>query len=153
MKIRFAEERDSETLRKIYGQYIDTPVTFECELPGEREFAERIRNIAAFYPYLVCEEAGRILGYAYAHRQKERAAYQWNAELSVYLDQAAVSRGIGKKQYRALGTYHSTGNKCGKWHDVREFGKQIAPCEAEPVPVRPIHCVPASETEKILSGI
>lgn len=102
MEIRCAEERDSAALLEIYGQYIHTPVTFEYELPTEAEFARRIRDIAAVYPYLVCEEDGRAVGYAYAHRQAERAAYQWNAELSVYLDGAHTGQGLGRRLYGAL---------------------------------------------------
>ncbi len=100
--IRLARAEDSDSLLEIYGQYIDTAITFECVLPTGRQFAQRISGIAEAYPYLVCEEAGRILGYAYAHRQMEREAYQWNAELSVYLDRAAVSNGVGKALYGAL---------------------------------------------------
>ena len=75
MIIRFAEETDSRELLRIYGQYMDTPITFEYVLPSEEEFAGRIRSIRREgYPYLVCEEDGRAVGYAYAHRAFERAA-------------------------------------------------------------------------------
>lgn len=77
---RFAAPADSAALLKIYGEYLDTPITFECALPSEAEFAGRIAAVGREYPYLVCLEKGRIVGYAYAHRQAERAAYQWNAE-------------------------------------------------------------------------
>lgn len=83
MGMRFARVSDSGALLRIYRQYIDTPVTFEYELPTEREFAERIGQITAVYPYLVWEEEDDIAGYAYAHRHRERQAYQWNTELSV----------------------------------------------------------------------
>lgn len=99
MNIRFARPADSPELLKIYARYIATPITFECVLPTEPEFAERIAAIAQFYPYLVCEEDGGIIGYAYAHRHMEREAYQWNAELSVYLDPACTSEGLGKRLY------------------------------------------------------
>ncbi len=102
MKIRLATIADSREILKIYAQYIDTPITFEYTLPEENEFAERIRNTTSIYPYLVCEEKGEIVGYAYAHRHKEREAYQWNAELSVYIDQAYTAKGLGKKLYGAL---------------------------------------------------
>ena len=95
MHFRLASEKDAADLLAIYGQYIETPITFECTLPSVREFAERIANISAFYPYIVAEEDGKIVGYAYAHRHMEREAYQWNAELSVYLDKNATSHGIG----------------------------------------------------------
>ena len=102
MPVRFAVPGDSRGALNIYAQYIRTPITFECALPTEQEFAERIAAISGYYPYLVCEEGGKIIGYAYAHRHMEREAYQWNAELSVYLDAAHTSRGLGKKLYGAL---------------------------------------------------
>ncbi len=102
MHIRFAKETDAQALLSIYGQYIDTSITFEYRLPTEAEFAARIRDIGAAYPYLVCEEDGRIVGYAYAHRQMERAAYQWNAELSIYLDREHTARGLGRRLYGLL---------------------------------------------------
>ncbi|WP_295583270.1 GNAT family N-acetyltransferase [uncultured Oscillibacter sp.] len=101
-QIRFAGEEDVPALLAIYGRYIATSITFEYELPTAEAFARRVRDISAFYPYLVWEEDGRILGYAYAHRQAERAAYQWNAELSVYLDPSAAGRGLGRRLYGAL---------------------------------------------------
>lgn len=102
MNIRLATVNDSAALLQIYAQYIDTAITFECVLPTAQEFAHRISDITKDYPYLVCEENGTIVGYAYAHRQKEREAYQWNAELSVYLDQSFTSKGLGKKLYCIL---------------------------------------------------
>lgn len=102
MIIRFATPDDSSALLKIYAQYIKTPVTFECALPAEEEFSKRIGNISKCYPYLVCEKNGSIVGYAYANRHMVREVYQWNAELSVYLDPSFTSRGLGKKFYRIL---------------------------------------------------
>lgn len=102
MPIRFAGADDSGALLAIYAQYIDTPVTFEYALPSPQAFEKRIAEIAAVYPCLVYEEAGRICGYAYAHRHRERPAYQWNAELSIYIDRACVANGIGKRLYAAL---------------------------------------------------
>ena len=100
--IRKVTEADAQVLLDIYAPYVATPITFENEIPTVEEFARRIREIAAFYPYLVCEVEGRIVGYAYAHRQMERAAYQWNAELSVYIDAAFAGQGIGKQLYTRL---------------------------------------------------
>lgn len=96
MGIRFAAEADAPALLAIYAQYIETGITFEYELPSREEFARRIREFGGTYPYLIWEEDGRIVGYAYAHRQAERAAYQWNAELSVYLDRAHTGTGLGR---------------------------------------------------------
>lgn len=102
MEIRLAKEEDAAALLEIYGQYIDTTITFEYVLPSEEEFRRRIRETLMEYPYLVCEEHGKIIGYAYAHRAWERAAFQWNAELSIYLDKQCCSKGIGKNMYQML---------------------------------------------------
>lgn len=100
--LRFAVPEDGPALARIYGQYIDTPVTFECVRPTDAEFSERIRWITTVYPYLVCEQGGQLVGYAYAHRQMEREAYGWNAELSIYLDAGHTSLGLGRRMYGAL---------------------------------------------------
>ena len=102
MGIRFAKSEDAKNLLNIYEQYIDTPITFEYVLPTIEEFAGRIGQIGAFYPYLICEDGGQAIGYAYGHRAMERAAYQWNAELSIYLDQNSTSKGLGKCLYAQL---------------------------------------------------
>ena len=102
MGIRFAAPEDGAALLRIYAQYIDTPVTFEYALPSREAFTARVAEISREYPYLVWEEGGEIAGYAYAHRQAERAAYQWNAELSVYLDRDHTARGLGRRLYTAL---------------------------------------------------
>ena len=102
MEIRFAAPADGAALLAIYGQYLDTPVTFEDARPSEAEFRRRIAAYGSTHPYLVGEENGRILGYAYAHRLGERAAYQWSAELSIYLDRSAAGRGLGRRLYGAL---------------------------------------------------
>ena len=102
MLFRLATVADSAALLKIYAQYIATPITFEYVLPAEQEFAARIAAITECYPYLVCEEEGSITAYAYAYRHMERAAYQWNAGLSVYVDAAHRSQGLGKKIYTCL---------------------------------------------------
>lgn len=93
---------DSPALLAVYAQYIKTPITFEYALPAEHDFSERIIEISSCYPYLVCEENGIVIGYAYAHRHMEREAYQWNAELSVYIDQNFTAKGLGKKLYQML---------------------------------------------------
>ena len=94
--IRRAKAEDGAALCAIYAPYImDTTITFEYEVPTDAAFSDRIRETAAQFPYLVCERDGEIIGYAYAHRIRERAAYDWDAELSVYLKQGTHGRGIG----------------------------------------------------------
>lgn len=100
--LRFASPADAEALLAVYAGYIDTPVTFECTLPTAEEFRRRIEDTARDYPYLVCEISGRVAGYAYAHRHMAREAYQWNAELSVYLDRSFHALGLGTRMYTAL---------------------------------------------------
>ena len=102
MHIRFADPGDAAACLAVYAQYIDTSITFETVLPSEAEFSGRIRSYGAVYPWLIAEEDGRVLAYAYAHRAQERAAYDWNAELSVYLARRAAGRGLGTRLYGAL---------------------------------------------------
>ena len=101
--IRMATLQDAEKILAIYAPYVkNTAVSFEYDVPSLPDFEARMQGIMAFYPYLVWEEGGRILGYAYAHRHQERKAYQWNAELSIYLHPDATRRGLGSKLCLAL---------------------------------------------------
>ena len=102
MKLRIVGPDDAGQILGIYAKYIETPITFEYSLPSEQVFANRIADISEQYPYIVCETEGRISGYAYATRHRERAAYQWNAELSVYIDPDFTSQGLGKRLYLCL---------------------------------------------------
>jgi len=102
MTLRFAVPSDAPTLLSIYQQSIPTTVTFEYELPSQEEFVRRITTMSAVYPYLVLEEDGQVLGYAYAHQIGERTAYRYGAELSIYLDQRQKGRGLGKRLYGVL---------------------------------------------------
>ena len=102
-EIRLSRASDAEGCLAVYAPYVlSSAISFESEPPSVEEFRRRIESISARYPYIVCLEAGRVIGYAYAHRHKERAAYQWNAELSVYLDGAYRRRGLGRALYGAL---------------------------------------------------
>jgi Sortase and related acyltransferases len=103
LSIRFAEKKDVRKILNIYEPYIkNTTTTFEYEVPTLAEFEARVAHISREYPYLVCEQKGEIIGYAYAARDRERAAYQWNAQLSVYLRQDCIGTGLGRKFYQAL---------------------------------------------------
>ena len=104
VRIRFADAaRDTQALLDLYAPYIQrTAITFETVVPSVQEYAARIEAIAAQFPYLVLEVGGEIAGYAYAHRQAERAAFDWNAELSIYLKEDFSGRGIGKPLYSLL---------------------------------------------------
>lgn len=102
MKLRFATFEDVPALLSIYQQYISTTITFEYELPSPAEFARRVSSVSEVYPYLVLEEEGAVLGYAYAHPIAQRAAYGWGAELSIYLHPDATGKGLGRRLYQAL---------------------------------------------------
>lgn len=100
--LRFAVPEDAPALLAIYRQSIDTPITFEGRTPTAEEFAARMAGIGQRYPYLVAEEDGRPVGYAYSHAYRQREAYQWSAELSVYVEKSCQGRGIGRQLYGAL---------------------------------------------------
>jgi len=97
MVIRSATPDDAADTLKIYAPFITgTCATFETEVPSVEEFRDRIEGIARVYPYLVCEIDGKIVGYAYASRHRERAAYKYTADASIYIAPGYHRRGIGK---------------------------------------------------------
>lgn len=103
MRVREATVGDAAGVLAVYAPYIrDTAITFETAVPSVAEFAARMGAVIGDYPYLVMEEAGAIAGFAYAHRLGERAAYVWNAELSVYLAPACTGRGWGSALMKAV---------------------------------------------------
>ena len=101
--IRSAVPEDAPALLAIYAPYVETTaITFEYEVPTVEEFRRRIEKTLTFYPYLVAEEEGTILGYAYAGAFHERAAYAWGVEVSIYVVQNARGRGLGRALYAEL---------------------------------------------------
>lgn len=102
LHIRLASTDDADGIRAVYAPFVDTPVTFEEEAPSCEAYRERIAKICEKYPCLVAEEGGRIVGFAYAHELRERIAFQWNAELSVYLAPTTQGQGVGSRLYAAL---------------------------------------------------
>lgn len=103
MSIRFATEQDIPAILAIYGPYVEnTAISFEYSVPTLEEFTQRFRKYTCQFPWLVWEEDGQVLGYAYGSAPFERAAYGWCAEASIYLAPQAHRRGIGTKLYKAL---------------------------------------------------
>ena len=101
--IRIATEADIPQMLAIYAPYIEnTTITFEYHVPTEEAFLERFRKLTAQFPWLVWEEDGKILGYAYGSAPFERDAYRWCAEDSVYLLPEAQGKGIGSRLCLAL---------------------------------------------------
>ena len=103
MPLRIAAPGDAPALLSIYTPYVTgSCYTFETEPPTEEEFRERMRGIQRFFPYLVLEENGEILGYAYAHFFHERRAYQWLCETTIYVRQDCHRNGCATRLYNAL---------------------------------------------------
>ena len=103
MLLRLATPDDAEGILNIYAPYIEgTSFTFETEVPSAEDFAERIRTYLINWPWLVCEIDGVIAGYAYATRHRERTAYQWCVESSIYIHDNFQRTGIAKALYMAL---------------------------------------------------
>lgn len=101
--VRDATATDAAACAAIYAPYvIDTAVTFEAELPTEAEMASRIAAAASTHAWLVLEDAGRVVGYAYGGPFKARAAYRWACEVSVYLELGRRRTGGGGALYAAL---------------------------------------------------
>jgi L-amino acid N-acyltransferase YncA len=101
--IRIAVEADAAACHAIYAPIVETSaITFETDLPGEEAMRGRIRTRLANHPWLVWEEDGEVLAYAYAGRFRERAAYDWIAETSIYVHEKARRRGIARRLYAAL---------------------------------------------------
>lgn len=103
LSIRQAKPEDAESLLNIYSYYVsDTAVSFEYEVPTVSEFRGRIENTLLKYPYIVLEDGGEAVGYAYAGTFKNRAAYDKSCEISIYVSKTKKRRGYGKKLYLAL---------------------------------------------------
>ena len=103
IKISKVDVTDSEKLLEIYTPYIlNTAITFEYEVPSVQQFRQRVQDIMVKYPYLKAIKDDEIVGYAYANVFKNRAAYDWAVEVSIYIKKDMQKLGIGKKLYQAL---------------------------------------------------
>ena len=102
-RIRSAEPEDAGRIAEIYAYYVkNTAITFEYDAPSAEEILRRMTRTKERYPYLVLEKDGAVQGYAYAGVFKDRAAYDWSCEMSIYLDQNAAGGGMGRALYEAL---------------------------------------------------
>lgn len=101
--VRSAAGRDAEALLRIYAPMVrDSAVSFELEPPSVAEFQDRIDKSLRQWAWLVADCDDRAVGYAYATPHRERAAYRWSVETSVYIDESSRGAGIGKLLYQAL---------------------------------------------------
>ena len=106
--VRAATPQDAEQLLEIYTPFVISEdcsvsnVSFELTAPSLAEFRQRIVDISSKYPYLVGEKDGQILGYVYCHPYRERLAYQWSVEVTIYLAPAGQGKGLGRVLYEAM---------------------------------------------------
>jgi L-amino acid N-acyltransferase YncA len=102
-RIRLAAPTDGSALAAIYAPIVVGAATsFELDAPDGQEMGRRIARVTARTPWLVCEEQGEVVGYAYASSHRERPAYQWSVEVSAYVRDDFKRRGIGRALYESL---------------------------------------------------
>ena len=104
MDIRPANsDRDAAAVAAIYAPFVDdTVISFEDVAPTAAEIAARIERLTDTHAWLVADDDGEILGYAYGCPHRERAAYRWATEVSVYVDPRHQRRGAGRALYSSL---------------------------------------------------
>ena len=101
--IRVARASDAEAVAAIYRPAVTEAVTsFELEPPAAGEMAARMAAVLERTPWIVCDGGSGVLGYAYASRHRDRAAYQWSVEVSAYVRSDAQGRGVGRALYTSL---------------------------------------------------
>jgi L-amino acid N-acyltransferase YncA len=94
---------DAAACAEIYGAYVrDSATSFETEPPSAQDMALRIERIQCTQPWLVGEIQGRVVGFAYGSPHRERAAYRWAADVSVYIEARSHRRGVGRILYATL---------------------------------------------------
>ncbi len=103
MEIRSALPRDVPDMLEIYGPCIrDTIISFESEVPSVEAFTERLSSYQSKLPWIVLEENHKVIGYAYASPHRERAAYRWSCEVSVYVHSDHRRKGVAQQLYARL---------------------------------------------------
>lgn len=104
MLIRHADPgRDGAPCAQIYAPFVrDSAVSFEEKAPSAEELARRIEQVSLTHPWLVAEADGRVAGFAYGTRHRERAAYRWAADVTVYVSAEHRRRGVGRALYEEL---------------------------------------------------
>jgi phosphinothricin acetyltransferase len=100
--IRLASPDDAEQVQAIYAPYCHTPISFELAPPSVEEMRGRLIKVLGQYPWLVCADGSAILGYVYANQHRERAAYCWSVDTTVYVRQGGQRRGVGRALYTSL---------------------------------------------------
>lgn len=103
MQIRRMLESDALAMLAIYRPYVQSSaISFEEQMPSPAEYAERVRKYVSAWGGVVAESDSRLVGFAYGSAHRERSAYRWSVETTVYIEQGRQRRGIGRKLYEAL---------------------------------------------------
>ena len=101
--IRVATPSDAAGIAAVYApSVLESSTSFELVVPSREEFASRITSVLAKCPWLVCESAGELIGYAYASLHRDRAAYRWSVDVTAYVSEQAHRRGVGTALYTSL---------------------------------------------------
>jgi phosphinothricin acetyltransferase len=102
--IRLAADTDAPAVQAIYAPYVrDTVISFELDVPTITEMRERIVRTLALMPWLVCEDSKHeVVGYVYASKHRERAAYQWSVDVTAYVHPRLHRSGVGRGLYTSL---------------------------------------------------
>lgn len=103
LSIRPVRETDAASCLKLYSKYVvNSAVSFEIEPPTLKEFEQRVNLISQRFPFLIAEENGALLGYAYASAYRDRLAYQWSVEVSIYVEDDSKRSGVASQLYTLL---------------------------------------------------
>lgn len=101
--VRLATTNDAQEILEIYSHSIlDTAISFETEVPSVEEMQKRIGSCLEIFPWIVCAVNGKVAGYVYASKHRERKAYQWSCDCTVYIHEDFKGKGIGKALYELL---------------------------------------------------
>jgi len=102
-RIRNIQTSDAKAVRDIYEPYVSgTATSFEIEAPDVFAMEQRIRSLVGQFPWIVFEADGKVLGYAYASRHRERLAYQWCSDVALYVHHSVHRCGVGRALYKSL---------------------------------------------------
>ncbi len=103
IEVRIAEPADAAAMAAIYGPFVtDTAISFETEAPSAAVMGERLAKTLATHPWLSAVRDGEVVGYAYAGAHRERAAYRWSCDVTVYVAPSGHRSGIGSALYKTL---------------------------------------------------
>jgi phosphinothricin acetyltransferase len=101
--VRLAVPSDGARLAEIYRPAVlESRISFEERAPDGAEMSRRVAQVMERTPWLVAEDGGLLLGYAYAGRHRERPAYAWSVETSIYVDATLHRGGVGRRLYATL---------------------------------------------------